>query len=255
MENVARFKPAEMAAGLDAINNELRAAYTLAYMFMTNDQANKVCKNRSIVANDSATGLNGFTVSLQSPADLGWQKNATVSFRYNVAQLMQMAPEDVQTVVILAIPTIAINASGRIGQNTFIVDDPQLLTAVEGRFPIYSAAHIQKVYQLESASLVQARKELATLRASEDGENRAELKIELERTIKLMLDDSAKPLSSEGSVKWAIKFEGDDTLHRYTIAQIHQKFSDVAEVCAGAILYHKTRGRATVLADFKDTPA
>ena len=61
LENTARFTPAEMAAGMDGINNELLAAYTIAFLYMTNEQASKVCKDGGIVVKDA---VSGFTVSL-----------------------------------------------------------------------------------------------------------------------------------------------------------------------------------------------
>ena len=55
---------------------------------------------------------------------------------------MKIAPQDVQTVVILAIPTKAIKEAGAVGQGTFVAKDPQLL--VPGKAPC-SAAHILKI--------------------------------------------------------------------------------------------------------------
>ena len=87
--------------------------------------------------------MSGFTVSLQSPADLGWQKNCPGQFRRNVAQHMKIAPQDVQTVVILAIPTKATKEAGAVGQGTLVAKDPRLLVLGKA---IYSAAHILKIY-------------------------------------------------------------------------------------------------------------
>ena len=178
LENVARFKPGEMAAGVEGINNELCAAYTLTCMFMSNERANKVCKDGGILVGDE----DGFTVSLCSPADLGWQKNAMGEFRKNVAHLMKMAPEDVQTVVVLAIPTSILEQTGKPGHDTFRVNDPRLFMKPKGGDSIYSGAHIQKIYELESTFLVEARKQLEALRAgTETGGNQAELEQKVQR--------------------------------------------------------------------------
>ena len=60
-------------------------------------------------------------MSLRSPADLGWQKNAGGRFRENVSRLMGMAPNDVQTVIVCAIPTQAIQAAGLTESDTFTI--------------------------------------------------------------------------------------------------------------------------------------
>ena len=63
------------------------------------------------------------SVSLRSPAELGWEKNAGGHFRQNVAELMNMEPNDVQTVIICAIPTQIIQAAGCEGSDTFTITE------------------------------------------------------------------------------------------------------------------------------------
>ena len=69
LENVARFKPAEMAAGLKAISKALLHAYTIAYAFTSRDEANQACCNMGLVATKN-NGVYTLTVSLRSPAGL-----------------------------------------------------------------------------------------------------------------------------------------------------------------------------------------
>ena len=133
LEDVARFKPAEMAAGLEAINKQLLHAYTIAYVFASRENAEKACNDMGLISTNS-TGTHSLTFSLRSPAELGWEKNAGGHFRQNVAELMNMEPNDVQTVIICAIPTKIVQAAGCGGSGTFTIaeraDDLKLLLPV-----------------------------------------------------------------------------------------------------------------------------
>ena len=166
LENVARFKPEEMVAGVQGVKSQLLHAYTIAYIFKSNVEANKVCQAGGVVATETNDGAYALTVSLQSPADLGWRKNAGGNFRQNVAQLMDMASVDeVQTVIILGIPNQAIEEYG-CTQNDKVTfteraSDLKLMQPAEGGKAIYSSAHIAKVYELEPDALVELRRELS----------------------------------------------------------------------------------------------
>ena len=120
----------------------------------------------------TSTGLVTITICLRSLADLGWQKNACSEFRANVASLMGMASDDVQTAVILGVPTAAIKKAGRLGSPTFTIeergDNLRLLVAVDGSDLMYSQAHISKIYELEPSTLVDLRKKLQAVRAGEE---------------------------------------------------------------------------------------
>ena len=123
LENVARFKPAEMAAGLEAINKALLHAYTIAYVFASQDEAEKACSNMGLIATKNSGNMFTLTVSLRSPADLGWEKNAGGRFRGNVSKLMGMIRNDVQTVIVCAIPTQAIPAVELAESDTFTISE------------------------------------------------------------------------------------------------------------------------------------
>ena len=219
LENTARFKRAEMAAGLEAIDKALLHAYTIAYVFASRDDAEKACGDMGLIARkrDSTFSV---TVSLRSPAELGWEKNAGGHFRQNVAELMNMEPNDVQTVIICAIPTQIIQAAGCGGSDTFTIaereDNLKLLLPVccqAGKYTkfvpqdaaslppdaIYSCAHIAKIYALEAVALVEARRKLKAVLAGAEG-SEGDNAAELERTIQEELAEASKGSgTSQGS--------------------------------------------------------
>ena len=182
LENVARFKPAEMAAGVEGIRNQLLRAYHIAYAFMSTEQADEVCAAGGIAARAAGGGAHSLTVCLRSPAELGWQKNAGGRFRQEVAAMTGMAAKDVQVVVIVGVPSRAIEAAGGTGAGTFTIDEradePKLLVRTDGGGLIYSGAHIAKIYALEPSALTDMRRDL--VKASGD------VRAELERNIRVM---------------------------------------------------------------------
>ena len=193
LEDVARFKPAEMAAGLEAINKELLHAYTIAYVYTSRDNANNACSNMGLIATKS-NGIYSLDFSLRSPAELGWQKHAGGHFRQTVAAFMDMAPNDVQTVIICGIPTEAIKTAGQSNPEKFTIvehaDNLKLLLPVQGDDAIYSSAHIAKIYALEPAALVEARRKLADVRTGAEGAKDDDPE-ELERTIQELILEAA----------------------------------------------------------------
>lgn len=112
LENVARFEPGEMAAAMEALQLQLLHAYTTAYVYTSREEASKVCSNMGILAQKGTNGMFNLTVSLCSPAELGWKKNAGGEFRQNAAKSMNMTPNDVQAVIICAIPIRILQAAG-----------------------------------------------------------------------------------------------------------------------------------------------
>ena len=203
LEDVARFKPTEMAAGVEAINKQLIHAYTLAYVFASREDAGKACSNMGLIARNS-NGTHSLTFSLRSPAELAWQRNAGGYFRQTVAMLMDMAPEDVQTVIICAIPTQVIEAAGQATSEKFTIvecaEDLKLLLPVPGSADaVYSCAHIAKIYALEPTALVEARRKLAGVRTGAKGSEDDDA-FELERTIeRLILEVAQETASTAGS--------------------------------------------------------
>ena len=186
LENVARFTTEEMAAGIVSLKSQLLHAYTMAYVFTSNKNASETCKTGGVVATETGGSGPSLTVSLQSPTDLGWQTNAGGNFRQNAADRMGMASADeVQAVIILGIPTRAIEEAGCKNEVLFTIteqaDQLNLLRAVGGKV-LYSSAHIVKIYELESDVLVQTRKELAELVAGDTRHaDQAELKLKIHR--------------------------------------------------------------------------
>jgi hypothetical protein len=194
VENVSRFNAQEMAAGLLGVEQQMTQAYTLAFYFCSNAEAERVCKE-GIVA--SSTSLDGgrhtVTVCLQSLSALGWQENAGGSFRQNVSALMGIALDDVQAMVILGIPTAVINRGGQSADemSKFCLSEPAdeleylsapAATAEGPGLVVYSNAHVAKVYELEPAVLVDGRRELSALQAGQaqpDGKDEAQLLAEI----------------------------------------------------------------------------
>ena len=165
LENTARFKPAEMEYGVEGINNLLLHAYTIAFVYASRKGANEVCKAGGIAAiKNEQKGTYALKLSLRSPAQLNWQINAAGPFKRNVASLMAMPVDDVQAVIILGVPAGAVEAAVRLDAATFTIeeqtDNLKLLVADDRGQPMYSGAHIVKIYDVEPAALVEARREL-----------------------------------------------------------------------------------------------
>jgi hypothetical protein len=76
-ENIARFSTDEMAAAVHTIDQSVPQAYTLAYFFTSSDEASELFKgSKGLAASSQPDGGLGLRVSLRSPAELGWEKNA-----------------------------------------------------------------------------------------------------------------------------------------------------------------------------------
>ena len=66
-------------------------------------------------------------------------------------------------------------------------------------------------------------------------------------------DESMSELNPENTVRWKVFFENGET-HRYTKAQIEQKFA-VSEIATGVRLHHPTRGAGTIGEPIRSTLA
>jgi hypothetical protein len=169
LENVSRFKPAEMKAGIDGILDGLLHSYTLAVYFTTLERASAMCQEGPGI--DTAQGPDGsctLQLCLRRPAELGWQKNAGGRFKDNVAQLLpRVSRGDVQAMIVLGVPSDAVERAGCQGQDTFTITERpgqlKLLNETAAGKIVYANAHIAKVYELEPGSLVEKRWELAKL--------------------------------------------------------------------------------------------
>ena len=219
LENSARFKPAEMVAGLEGIRIHILQAYTMAFIFATNGAAQKMCNDGGISARKTERGTHALTVCLRSPAELGWQQNAGGPFRQNVATLMGMVASDVQAVVIMGIPTRAIAEAGHMGEATFTIEERteklKLLAPSSGGGAMYSGAHIAKVYELEPSTLVDKRKKLAQLCASADGgrgEELAALAHQIEELQTVEMPASAEALADRAGESSTASLLLEDTI-------------------------------------------
>lgn len=152
-ENVARFSEDEMAAAIRAIDNSVPQIYSLGYFFTSADEAAELSKGaKGIEATVQPDGRLGVRVSLRSPSDLGWQKNAGGEFLDTAGARMygphwrEIASKKLQAVLILGIPTDQLLAND--GADTFVI--PERLLVMDGvDKPYYSIAHVHKSYLLQ----------------------------------------------------------------------------------------------------------
>ena len=159
----------------EAIDTQLPHSYTMAFAFATREEAMQTCRSSGLKASKLHFGMRKLTVSLLSPADLGWTKNGAGQFRQRVAKLMEMAADDIQTVIVCAIPTTAIELAGCVDAEKFVIqesiDHLKLLQPVhaDADDAEYSCAHIAKIYELEPAEVIEVRMKLAEVRAGDCG--------------------------------------------------------------------------------------
>jgi hypothetical protein len=151
-ENISRFSQHEMAAAVRTIDDSVPQAYSLAYFFTSSDEASELFKgSNGLPATVQPDGRLGLRVSLRSPAELGWEKNATGDFLEAAGGLMfgphwrETNSKQLQAVLILGIPTDKIPADGA---DTFVILEPLLVTETVDK-PYYSSFHIYKSYLLQ----------------------------------------------------------------------------------------------------------
>jgi hypothetical protein len=172
LEDVARFKVQEMAAGIVGVEQLLTQAYIMAYYFTTIEIANTICERGIPTVSDGST--RGLTVCLLPPSaqELGWQSNAGGGFKQHVAALLGMEADDVQAMVLLGVPICAVEQAERMGQAMFTLVEPSdgliFLHKTEGGDVVYSNAHIAKVWTLEATALTDARQALINVRAGKE---------------------------------------------------------------------------------------
>jgi hypothetical protein len=197
LEDVARFKPAEMEAGIVGVEQLLTQAYQLAYYYTTVEAALKIC-NAGVPAVKSADGGRSLRVCLWPPsaAELGWQSNASGGFKQRVADLIGMKANDVQVVVLLGIPKRAIAASGNSAQGFFelneVVGGLTFLRASDDGETVLATAHIAKVWTLEATALADARQALVNVRAGKELKDKFEgmAEVEVEREASRLEEDA-----------------------------------------------------------------
>merc|ERR1712176_1076450 len=107
--------------------------------------------------------------------ELRWQTNAGGGFKQRVADLLGMDPNDVQAMVLLGIPSTAIELTECVGEPTFTLTESvdnltflQEQTEADGAAGVvYSKAHIAKVWTLEATALSDARQALVNMQEDE----------------------------------------------------------------------------------------
>eukprot|EP01047_Picozoa_sp_COSAG01_P024900 COSAG01_NODE_1554_length_9930_cov_19.371478_2_plen_1346_part_00 len=179
-ESVARYTVDEMRAGVTEVEQLMPHSHTMAFYYTTLKDAQRMCIGSECVGGIEAD-RSGLQVCLQSPAALGWCKNAGGEFKQNVAQLMELKAEEIQVMIVLQLPRMAIpreqltttkpksqagnskNLQLRLElhrslsvdrelmmtQNTSTFVIPQtLLTELETGHVVYANKHIRKIYEL-----------------------------------------------------------------------------------------------------------
>jgi hypothetical protein len=174
-ENIARFSTHEMAAAVHTIDVTMSQAYTPAYFFTSADEASKLQHkgSKGIAATPEPDGGLGVRVTLRSPAELGWEKNAGGRFLDTAGKLMfgknwrETASKQLQAVLILGIPTdqlpdddadtfvipeglLVEGGVAEDGKTSLVGDDSQLATAGT---PYYSSAHVYKIYLVQRTTI------------------------------------------------------------------------------------------------------
>eukprot|EP01043_Picozoa_sp_COSAG02_P035269 COSAG02_NODE_2514_length_8624_cov_12.683050_3_plen_1168_part_01 len=169
-ENIARFSKNEMVAAVHTIDDSVPQAYTLAYFFTSADEARELhTGSRGIAATPQPDGGFGVRVSLLSPAELGWEKNAGGNFVDTAGELMfgkhwrETHNKQLQAVLILGIPTDQLPDDGA---DTFVIPEGLLVDGGVSKIdktlvgddssqpvtvgtPYYSSAHVYKVYLVQ----------------------------------------------------------------------------------------------------------
>ena len=111
-----------MDAGLKGIEQQMLHAYTMAFLFVTTDEAKAICRGGIPTIADGTRQT--LTLCLKSPCALGWDKHAGGLFKHNVGQLLRITPTDVQAMVIVGVLTSAIERAGCIGADTVTIAEP-----------------------------------------------------------------------------------------------------------------------------------
>jgi hypothetical protein len=193
LEDVSRFKPKEMEAGIAGVEQLLTQAYTMAYYYTTVEVAMEICTS-GIPAAASGKGAASVKFCLCPPSStqLGWQTNAGGQFRANVARLLGLPIGDVQAVVLLGVPNGTVAAAGRSDAAMFTLTEKvgkrssedrsssAFLEEVPGGQVVYSKKHIAKVWTLEATALADARRALVDVRMGQKLRDKFEGKTAIE---------------------------------------------------------------------------
>eukprot|EP01047_Picozoa_sp_COSAG01_P018601 COSAG01_NODE_1011_length_12147_cov_12.737384_8_plen_388_part_00 len=171
LEDVARFESAEMEAGILGVEQLLSQAYTMAYTYTTIEKASKICSPQGGIPAASDSAPHTLTMCLLPPSAklLAWQSNAGGGFKQRVARLLDMDEHDVQAVILLGVPTCAIEEAECAHEAVFTLSEPfdscTFLQPTDEGGAVYSNAHIAKVWTLEATAVSDARRALIDLQA------------------------------------------------------------------------------------------
>ncbi|MDA8539130.1 hypothetical protein N9K47_00130 [bacterium] len=151
-EDVTRFTNEEMECALIALDQALLQPYSLAYCYMIQATADKVCEKGGGI---KPTDGNRVVVCTKSPVDLEWDKNGGDKFKQRVknevylraipAASPRAQPTGQLTVMVVAVPTAVLEDESSPDRSWRTIPK-DFLGGTDGN--MYSNAHIQKCYQL-----------------------------------------------------------------------------------------------------------
>eukprot|EP01043_Picozoa_sp_COSAG02_P028780 COSAG02_NODE_1761_length_11029_cov_46.691034_2_plen_1633_part_00 len=153
-EDIGRFKPAEMAAAIESIDQALPRAYTLAFYYTSVEEA----ETRSDSTGFSCGNTGELQVSLRSPTDLGWEQYGGGRWEDTAGSALwgpdwrRLHCDKLQAVVVLGVPTGYINTGS---SQWFSIPKSLMMTRDDTRKaaePRYASAHICKSYILNPRS-------------------------------------------------------------------------------------------------------
>ena len=162
-EDVGRFKPAEMAAALLAVEQTLLQPYTLGFFYTSAHNAARMCKDGKGIS--PMRKESGIEISLRSPVDLGWEKYGGGRFNETAGSWLWGSGwradhgDQLEAVLILGVPTLQIGkqdiTAGKvtIAEQWLAFADAHNDSSEQPGPPAnkwYSNAHIHKSYVLQA---------------------------------------------------------------------------------------------------------
>eukprot|EP01043_Picozoa_sp_COSAG02_P051076 COSAG02_NODE_5331_length_4431_cov_4.370729_3_plen_598_part_00 len=151
-ENISRFTGAEMKAAIENFRQEEKRSHTLAFFYTSRTAAVASCEQGHGIIGTAEAGV---TVSTKAPHELGWSKNCGERFVDTASTVMwgkgwrEEHMDELQAVVVLGVPTLAIETQLQGGRSTFTMPAELML---EGQPPVFANAHIHKLYVLKPDS-------------------------------------------------------------------------------------------------------
>ena len=134
-------------------SKRLREGYTMAFFFTTADSATQMCQDGPGIVAAKEFGVYSLALCLKSPAEMGWKKDATAAFKDEVARTVGVDREDVQVMMVLGVPTAALERAGATDAEVFTITERigklELLQSADGGQVVYPNKHIAEVFEIQ----------------------------------------------------------------------------------------------------------